>query len=310
MTKKRLLITGGLGYVGSWLTEYGLKKFDVTVLARKVKDVRIHGEFALILADLANESELRKKLSGREFDYVIHAGSSNDAFVEGYSSLSYQVNAFGTRSLLRSLNLDALDHFVYLSTYQIYGTYSGVIDENTKPKPRNDYGLSHLLAEYFLQMDIQEKKYSILRMTNLYGCPKELDSSKWWLVHNDLSKSAFYHKEIKLSGNGKAVRDFIWMGDAVEATLQLLEVPAQNETYNLSGEDTLSMYDIACKVQLAYQKHFGTLIPITVNNKDISLHDTSLFVPSTKLKNRLLLNYEDKFLEETMKIFKLLETQN
>ena len=53
--RKNLLITGGLGDLGSWLTGYGLKKFDVNVLTREKGDVTIHRNYKLALADLADQ---------------------------------------------------------------------------------------------------------------------------------------------------------------------------------------------------------------------------------------------------------------
>ena len=121
MVRKKLLVTGGLGNLGSWITQHALAQFDVTVLARAHRYVQIDGDFTLILADLANRVELLDILKDLEFNYVIHAGSVNDGFVEGYRSLSYTVNSFGTRNLIEALDLNSLEHFIYLSTFQVYG---------------------------------------------------------------------------------------------------------------------------------------------------------------------------------------------
>jgi UDP-glucose 4-epimerase len=310
MKKKKLLITGGLGNLGSWLTEYAMKYFDVTVLTRKDRDVKIKRDFKLILADLSDEQAICEALKGKSFHYVIHAGSVNDAFVDGYMSLSYKVNSFGTRNLIKALNLEILEHFIYLSTFQVYGVYGGLIKEETKTLPKNDYGLSHLLAEHFIEMDMPAEKYSIIRLTNCYGCPKDRDSSKWYLITNDLARSAFLHREIKLGGNGKALRDFIWSGDVSEALLNLLTLKPLNEVYNFSQEKTLSMYQIAEIVQIAYQELYGRHLPIYVNESDKSSADPTLVVSSSKIKQRLRINYQNKLVEESKAIFKLLENKN
>jgi len=310
MARKKLLITGGLGNLGSWITQDALEKFDVTVLARTHRDVQIDGDFTLILADLANRVELLEVLKGLEFSYVIHAGSVNDGFVDGYSSKSYTVNSFGTRNLIEALELDSLEHFIYLSTFQVYGVYAGKIDEQTVAQPKNDYGMSHLLAEYFLSMDMPASKFSIIRLTNSYGCPKDMDSSKWYLVLNDLSRSAVANKEIKLSGNGKAVRDFIWMSDVSHTLLNLLAIDARNEVYNLSKGEVMSMLDVAKKVHIAYLQYYGTSIPIKFNDDDSSNPDQSLVVCSSRLRERLNIVYQDRFVEESIEIFKFLEDSN
>ena len=310
MHKPNLLVTGGLGNLGSWIVQEAVKTFNVTVLTRSSRDVIIKGDYKLILADLADERQLFEKLKGIEFQYVIHAGSVTDGFVDGYMPLSYRVNAFGTRYLLKALNLDSVEHFIYLSTFQVYGSYEGLISEDTKTKPKNDYGMSHLLAEYFLSMDLPELTYSVIRLTNSYGCPKDLDSSKWYLILNDLSKSAFYTKAIKLGGNGKSVRDFIWMGDVCSVLLRLLKMSPRNEVYNLARGHTLSIRGIAKKVQSAYKEYFGVSLPVSYNQSDKSTPDQSLVVCCNKLKGIIDINYHDKFSEEVIEIYKLLEYKN
>ena len=182
MLRKKLLITGGLGNLGSWITQSALDQFDVTVLTRKWRKVDINGQFDLILEDLSDAEKLVDALKGRDFHYVIHAGSVNDSFVNGYNSLCYAINGFGTRNLINALDLCFLEHFVYLSTSQVYGARAGEIDECTEVGPKNDYAMSHILGEWFLKMDMPPNKFSTIRLTNSYGCPKELDSSKWYLV--------------------------------------------------------------------------------------------------------------------------------
>lgn len=307
MNKKRLLVTGGFGNLGSWIVQDAIEKYDVTVLTKNHRQVQINGKYSVLIADLEDAESLKNALENEIFHYVIHAGSVNDGFIDGYSSLSYLVNGFGTRNLVKALNMDNLEHFIYLSTFQVYGTYSGEITEDTTPKPKNDYGMSHLLAEYFLSMDLGPTIYSIIRLTNSYGCPKDLHSSKWYLVLNDLSKSAFHNKEIKLSGNGKAVRDFIWMGNVTDALLKLLVAEPENEVYNLSQGKSVAMIEVARKVQSAYRDYYKKLLPIVVNENDKSLPDQSLTVLSRKLNKKIIVGKENKFESEAIKIFKFLE---
>ncbi len=307
MSKKSLLITGGLGNLGSWILESALDNFDVTVLSRKLRKLNINKKYNLLIADLADPESLSKSLKNKKFDYVIHAGSVNDGFIEGYQDLSYKVNSFGTLNLLNALKLENLKHFIYLSTFQVYGAYKGLINEDTVPSPKNDYGLSHLLAEYFLSIHMPKSSFSIIRLTNSYGCPKDLDSSKWYLVLNDLSRQAFMNRTIQLTGNGKAIRDFIWMGDVVEAILELIALKPEDDIYNISQGRITSMQEVAEIVQKAYKEYSGESIPIKTNEDDNSLPDTTLKVTSRKIKKRINLSSNDRMKEEAIKIFRFLE---
>jgi len=311
MLKPNLLVTGGLGNLGSWIVQEAINNFNVTVLARSPRKVLINGNYSKIFADLSNPQELKESLKDKEFQYVIHAGSVNDVHVKGYDDLSYKVNTFGTRNLLEALNLQHVDHFIYLSTFHVYGLPSDkIINEKTETNPVNDYAMSHLFAENLLSMILTESKFSIVRLTNSYGCPKDLNSSKWYLLLNDLSRSAFYDKEIKLNSNGKALRDFIWMGDVCEVLLKLLQASPRNEVYNVSSGNILSTRDIAEKVQIAYKKYFRKKIKVTYDKDDSTPSSQSLNICNKKIKDIVQIEYKNMLIEEAINIFKLLESKS
>ena len=138
MHKKKLLITGGLGNLGSWNLEYASQNFEVTVLSRTDKKIDVECSFELIIADISDKQSLQNSLDGKEFNYVIHAASVNDGFIEGYSDIAYKINAFGTRNLIESLDFSSIEHFIYLSTFHVYGSSEGFISEETKTNPKNN----------------------------------------------------------------------------------------------------------------------------------------------------------------------------
>ncbi len=290
--------------------EETLDLFNVSVLTKSHRKLEIKGNFDLILADLMNSSQLCNGLKNKDFSYVIHAGSVNDSFIENYRDLAYEVNTFGTRNLIDALDMDKVEHFIYLSTFQVYGKYDGLINESSETNPLNDYGLSHLFAEYILALQVRDPKYSIIRLTNSYGCPKDVNTSKWHLITNDLAKMAFDEKKIKLNSNGDALRDFIWMGDVCYILRKLLGEKPQNQIYNLSRGKSLSLKAIANKVQAAYQEHYNELLPIHLNNKDKTPHSTTLSVDMSKLKKLINFEYHDELINESINIFKLLEREN
>lgn len=308
-TKSTILITGGLGNLGAWLTEYFFdKNFEVWVLTKNFRQLVTHAKYHLIHADLADYNDLNQKLEGLTFDYVIHAGSVNDGFVPHYYQSAIEVNTLGTRNLLEWAKDKTIKHIVYFSTFQVYGKYSGHITEETATMPVNDYGATHLFAEYYFHQLHSTHKlgYTIIRLTNSYGCPKDYQTSKWYLVLNDLSKAAFEKKEIVLKSNGKAPRDFIWMGDVCHAIYQLFSMPPTHTVYNLSGERTHTMLYVAECVQNAYQKKFGFKVPIFVNENDTTVYSNDLFVSSQKIRKMIALNTLEHFEDEAGKIFDFL----
>jgi len=306
----KILITGGLGNLGSWLTEYFAQNgYEVYVLAKNFRQIVTKAKYHLMQCDISDYAEVKNKLSEYKFELVIHAGSANDGFVENYYQLALEVNTLGTRNLVEFFKDKSLKHFIYFSTFQVYGKYEGVITEQTPTEPINDYGATHLFAEYYVKQFHATHKlpYTIVRLTNSYGCPKDYNSSKWYLVLNDLAKSAFEKKEIVLKSNGQAPRDFIWMGNVCHIIHQLIEKEASNNTYNISGGQTYKMIDIANAVKAAYLEAFEVEIPVKVNLEDKTVYSDTLAVDSNHLKSFVDFRAEFRFKEEAIKIFAFLQ---
>jgi UDP-glucose 4-epimerase len=309
-----LLITGGLGNLGSWLTDYFCRQTDyrVSVLASRHRPILTDLDFTFIGCDIADRRAVADSLRNRTFDYVVHTASVNDYFKDNFAEDALRVNALGTRNLLDHFKDQAeLRQFVYFSTFQVYGQRQGVITEDTPPEPKNDYGTTHLFAEYYVKQFHANHglPYTIFRLTNSYGCPKDTDSSKWYLVLNDLARMAVTERKIVLKSNGQAARDFIWMGDVCDIVHQTLELPEPlNDTFNISGEQTFRMIDVATSVQQAYHEVYGEQLAIEVNENDTNQYADDLQVSSQKLRQKIPFTTQNRFTEEAKKIFTLTQS--
>ena len=310
----KILITGGLGNLGSWLTRsFCEANYKVTVLSKTNRNILPQCDFEFISCDISDAQLCKEVLSTHAFNYVIHAASTNDFFIDNYSDEARRINTDGTFNLLNALQTDTLKQFFYLSTFQVYGKFEGLINEETIPDPQNDYGSSHLKAEDHM-MKFQEDHAipcAAIRLTNSYGCPVDFNSSKWYLVLNDLARMAVERKEIVLKSNGLAPRDFIWMGDVCSVFKELIanDDPI-NGVFNLSGESTYTIMDVAEKVKQAYQKKYSELVNIVVNPDDTTVYVDDLNVSSQKLKKVVNFQAQDKFMEEALQIFDLVEQQS
>ena len=307
---KKILITGGLGNLGSWLTRYFCEQqWDVTVLGATYRDILPDYNYNFIACDITNLENCKKALKGQLFDYVIHTASYNDTFMPNYALKSLEINALGTRNILDTLEKTNLKNFIYLSTFHVYGKTTGKITENTPVAPVHDYATTHLFGELYVEQFFRNTNlpYTIIRLTNSYGCPIEKASSKWYLVLNDLAKMAATNQVIELKSNGKPQRDFIWMGDvcSVLENICLLD-NAPNGIFNLSSEMNFSMLEIAEKVQNAYFEVYNKKIEIRLNELDKNDYQQNVFVSSEKLKEIIDFKAIDKIKEEAKEIFEKL----
>ncbi|WP_406611058.1 NAD-dependent epimerase/dehydratase family protein [Agarivorans sp. JK6] len=304
----RVLITGGQGNLGLWLTRYFLEKgHDVVVVSRKQKIQVDHENFTFTSADITNLDSLKSAIS-IYFDVCIHAASYNEHFHEAYAEKALLVNSLGTEYLCQALNVNGVGKLIYLSTFHVYGVNDGVILENTPVNPINDYGLTHYFAEKYIQKHGTTSKldYSILRLTNGYGCPVDRHTDKWYLLLNDLCRQAITSNKLVLSSSGRARRDFIWMQDVCNA-IELISADCarKDKVFNLSSGMSFSVMSVAEYVQKAFLDLHDVFIPIQVNENDLAVYK-DLVVSNERLKNTINLEFSDRIYYEAINILKML----
>ena len=311
MNGKKVLVTGGLGNVGSKITDYLSRAgYEVFVLTRKEKNIIPNINYKSIEADITNLLELEEKLDF-EIDFCVHLASFNESFEREYAEKALKINTLGTRNILEVCKMRSVSHFIYFSTFHVYGVANGIVDESWAPQPINDYALTHLFAEYYIKQFgcSNVLPFTILRLTNSYGCPTFLNTNKWYLVLNDLTKSAFEHGKIFINGNGQAKRDFIFMGDVALVVDKLLNTVPHNAVYNLSSGKTYTISEIADSIKEIYKEKYFKSIDIHKDETDITEYK-DLLVSNNKLKNVVQFEPRDRINAEVGKIFDLLEMKN
>ncbi|WP_372998877.1 NAD-dependent epimerase/dehydratase family protein [Sulfurimonas sp.] len=307
----KVLITGGLGNLGSWISIYLYNfGYEVYILSRKAKNKIKNIEYQLIEADITNLDELKEKLDF-DIDFCVHTASFNEFYLLDYPKNALEINTLGTRNLLEILSQKNIKNFIYFSTFHVYGISSGIVTESSELNPKNDYASTHLFAEYYVKQFgyMNNLKYSILRVTNSYGAPTFIDTNKWYLVLNDLTKSAYDNGKIVIKSNGKAKRDFIYMGDVANIVDKVLKKEATNDIYNLSSNRSYEILALANLVKNEYEKRYEIDIKIETNENDDMSYD-DIFVKNDKLKSIVNFTIIDNMSEEVNKIFDLLENIN
>lgn len=264
--KKSVLILGGAGNLGSWITELFFSEgWDVSITSHSGKRTEVSSDVLTIHCDLSSPKSVENALRGKKFHTVVHAANHNDINQEVSFWKSYRVNVEGTSSLLHAIDKKSLKKFIFLSTFHVYGSQDGPLCENSPCKPGTDYATSHLAAEFIVQQHSLAEEFSsaILRLTNGFGAPRQPKSANWKLIFNDLVKSAFFDKEVLLKSNPQSQRDFIWMGDISRAVFKLASQDFGGcHVFNLGSGTSLSLADFASQIRQAYGDFFGVELPV------------------------------------------------
>jgi len=255
---KSILITGGLGYVGGRVAE-GLSKnsdFNIIVTSRKPESADLPGWLSkdqCIKLDVLNENEIKNAC--KNIDIIVHFAALNETDSAHDPERALLINGLGTLKLLKSAKMAGVKRFIYFSTAHIYRSpLKGTLSETTLPRPVHPYAISHRTAEDFvLATNFQKEMQGIvLRLSNSIGAPINAQVNRWSLVGNDLCRQAITNHTMHLKTSGVQKRDFIALPDVARAVNHIIELPdtlIDDGIFNLGGENSLSVYELALKIQ-------------------------------------------------------------
>jgi UDP-glucose 4-epimerase len=284
LSRKRVLITGGLGFIGSnlarWLVDLdnevilldsllpdgGGNLFNISGIENRVQ---IHRE------TMKNEEMVRKLVKDVEIVFNLagqtsHLGSMQD------SKADFEANTFnqlGFLQICRELNPEI--KIIFTSTRQVYGhPHYLPVDELHPVSPVDYNGISKLAGELYHTVcgRIYGLHTTCLRLTNCFGPRMRVKDAKqsfigWWL------RQAIEGKKIPVFGNGNQIRDFNHVDDVVDALILCADNPsARGQTYNLGGE-SVALKDLAQLIVEVAGSGSWELVPFPPERKKIDIGD-------------------------------------
>jgi len=264
---KKVLITGGLGYVGGRVAQELVKHHDlhVTVSTRRPLSTppRWLQDSDTVVVDLLSEASLENVCRGHRF--IVHLAAPNEIDSAADPQNALLVNVLGTFKLLEAAQRVGVERFIYFSTAHVYGApLVGSITEQTLPRPVHPYAITHKGAEdCVLAARYQGKIQAIvLRLSNSFGAPAHAAVNRWILVVNDLCRQVVANGKIILRTPGLQWRDFITLTDvtrAVEHVLSMPEAAGADGLFNLGGNFPLRIIDMARLVAQRAKAVLGVL---------------------------------------------------
>ena len=257
LARKSVLITGGLGFIGSNLAIRLVREgADVTVCDAMLEgyggnfaNVReVEGEIETRIADVRDEEEMGRLVEGR--DVIFHLAAQ----VSHVLSLSnpypdIDINIKGTAVVLeacRKRNPSAL--VVRSGTRGQYGPAVTLpVSEETPPNPRGIYEISQLSAEMICRTytRIHGVRTVPLRLTNVYGPRSQMKHPHFGVV-NWFVRLALTGEPVPIFGTGKILRDFLYVDDCVEALVAAAVEPATvGEVLNVGDDHASTFLEVA-----------------------------------------------------------------
>jgi UDP-glucose 4-epimerase len=266
----KVLITGGSGYIGGRLVQALVKepRFHLRLGTRQPLANRPLWPEAVEIVpfDLLSQDDLISACRGVR--YVIHLAALNEIDSLANPEAALSINGLGTLKLLEAAQGAGVERFIYFSTAHVYGApLVGIITEESLPRPNHPYAITHRVAEDFVLAAHDQKAIQgiALRLSNGFGAPASVSPNRWTLIVNDLCRQAMTTGKLVLKSSGLQWRDFITLSDVARSVQHLLNLPAsacQDGLFNLGGECSLQIIDLAQRIAHRASRFLGFTPPI------------------------------------------------
>ncbi|RJQ29806.1 MAG: NAD-dependent epimerase/dehydratase family protein [Peptococcaceae bacterium] len=251
MKGKKVLVTGGAGFLGSHLCEGLLAaEADVRVLdtfssGRAGNLSGYPGSLEIFTGDISDEGDVGRAAQG--VDVIIHAAFPMPVRERSMETKHIGAALAGLFNLLKeAVAREAL--FVYFSSIAVYGDQRYIpVDEEHPCEPVTLYGAVKLAGEHFCRALAKSPglRYVILRIADIYGPRNSRVSTPVKFLLQAMRK-----ENIVVHGSGRQSRTYTYAGDLVDAVLKVIINPAAHgRIFNIAGDEAVSIYELALAVR-------------------------------------------------------------
>jgi dTDP-glucose 4,6-dehydratase len=299
---KKILVTGGAGFIGSNFINYTLgERDDIFIInldkltyagnLQNLKSVEGHKNYAFIKGDIVNDELVSYIFQKYNISHVINfaAESHVDRSILG-SEIFFRTNVLGTNVLLENAKRFGVEKFIQISTDEVYGSLGpeGQFEETTPLQPNSPYAASKASADMMALAfhHTYNVPVVITRCSNNYGPYQFPEKLIPLMILNSLK-----NKKLPVYGDGLNVRDWIYVIDHNKAVELILEKGKLGEVYNIGANTEKPNIEI---VKLILNQ-VGKTEDLIEYVKDRPGHDRRYAINSLKIKNELGWQAEQSF---------------
>lgn len=291
---KKLLVTGGAGFIGGNFIHYILKHYpnykiynlDALTYAgdlTKHHHIKHNPHYTFIQANIINYEMILSLFHQYQFDYVIHfaAESHVDRSIKD-PSIFVKTNVVGTQNLLEAARQVGLSKFIHVSTDEVYGELdfdpTTFFTEETPLQPNSPYSASKASSDLLVRAyaETYGLPVNITRCSNNYG-PYQYPEKLIPLTITKVLKD----ENVPIYGDGKNIRDWLHVYDHCKAIDLIMHKGIVGDIYNIGGHNELTNLEVAQKIISALDRsdQLITFVPDRLG------HDKRYAIDPSKLES-------------------------
>lgn len=266
--KRKVLVTGGAGFIGSHLVERLLERgdeivvldsfnsfYDPSIKRSNVREHLNHPSYKLLEGDIRSDADLDKVFQGNKFDVVVHLAAMAGVRPSMKDPALYMdINLVGTQKIIdRILQADEPARLVFGSSSSVYGERAGesFSEDDRVDTPLSPYAASKASGELLCYAAHHTRGLQVinLRFFTVFGPRQRPD-----LAIHKFCKLIDNNKQIEVFGDGSSKRDYTYVADIVSGIEKSMEVPFSGwEILNLGRSEPVVLMDM---IQLI-EKYLG-----------------------------------------------------